>query len=373
MSSHRDNVDDDIYQTFESAAEALGRRIRSDSKQPRGPRTSFSSARRSQHPDVRAEQPEIMRAAQLEQTWSDEHQLSRPPELPDDFDNADEAESESSADSEYDGPSTISRTLVSGHLGSIRMHQAGQSVASYGKGAVPQPGLDKATAASLVSTSADNAHPTSPKVVHRRAESQKFVTPLSSTIPHPEQQARPQTPLVNPPQDGRGTPSDTSRNSLRSRRNRQTRYRNSMVVCFLLVIVLIPAQIYSAGESTHIRFTRPPTDPGCTTDNDTFDILLEFLLGVLHNVAPLALLIASIVRERGRAMYGGYLLWFAAMLTVFVGIMITSIALQVGGKREYATLLIGISDSWFVATTFFYFEYVLRPLDIPEEEPGRGL
>lgn len=57
---------------------------------------------------------------------------------------------------------------------------------------------------------------------------------------------------------------ESTDDSLRSRRDRQICYRNSMVVCFLIVTILVAAQAYLLGQSAYIKVTKPVdacTDP----------------------------------------------------------------------------------------------------------------
>jgi hypothetical protein len=313
-----------------------------------------------------------MHEAGLAYSWHDEHELSEAQDLADDLDDILETDINSLADSKYVGSSTLSVTLLGAYTGAtdVRMRKKSQYVFSYYDDTLTHPKLGKATATATSSDPARTAQARSTNLeIHpRHIQPTKADTPHSPTPPQAEQQRSPDTSHITPPPNG-----GHSSSSLRSFCNHKTRYCKSMFIWYLLVIMIITAQMFSASEWTRIKVTERPAKSACTSDNEVFASLLEYLLGVLHNIAPLALLIANVVGKRDRAMSKGYLRWFASMLIVFFGIITVSIVLRVQGKWEYAMLFIGISDSWVVAITFFLFDYVLHPLNSHDGvDPGDG-
>jgi hypothetical protein len=249
MMDHPGDVDDEVYQTAESATKALANRIKFASSQPRGLHMYTPPVCRPLRLDVRAEQWEIMRNAQLGCTWTDEHQLSGPAELPDDFDNTDEADSELSVDSEHDDPPTTSRTLELGHQGTgIRIRRTGQHAPPYCGSAVSHSEPGSATAISSGSAGTTHAPLPVPEVVHRRAESTKLVTlPIYTTTNH-EQHVNQEISQANRLQIVLGPQSDSSRNSWRSSSNHQTR---------------------DCKRLQHRRQLSGPLEPFDTADNDS--------------------------------------------------------------------------------------------------------
>jgi hypothetical protein len=371
---HRDDSNDDLVPALETAVWASASHIRSYSKKPRGPRGPFSSVPHPQRSDDCGEKPQIMQDAGLALSWHNNLKLSEAQDLADDLDKILETEIQVNAlaDSEYGGQSTLSGTLARTYTGAIDnpMRQIGRfSLSSYDD-AFTHFKLERATETTTSSDSGSTTHARTLNIKVRlhRLQHLKTGTSYRATPPQAEQQGSANTSRVAPPPSS-GRPSSW----LRSLPDRQTYFRSNMIIYYLLVILVIPAQMFSAGGLTRIKITQRHAESACTASNGVFASLLEFLLVILYNIGPLALLIARIVRERNRTLYKGYLSWFTCMLIFYVGILTASIVLQIRGKWEYAMLFIGISDSWFVATIFFFFEYVLRPSIGPDDkDPGDG-
>jgi hypothetical protein len=368
-SVHRDGSDDDLVPALESAIEVLASRIQSYSRQPRGPPGPLSSFLYLQPSDARREQPQIMQDAGLALSWHNKLDLSEAQDLSDDLDSTHEIDINSLAESENWGPSTPSGTLVGAYTRAMETcrHQKGQSAPLSYDGVLIHPALGKETTTAISTDLIGITHTLiMDREVPQHGHSSKVAT-RSPTLPQAEQQGGSDTCQFN-----RTSKGGRLLGSLRSLRNYQPCYHRSMVICYFIVIVVIAAQMFLACELTRIKVSQRPAKSASTADNEIFTSLLEFLLGVLHNIAPLALLIATVVRDRERdhTTYKGYLRWFASMLITYFGIMTVSIVMQVRGKREYSMLFIGISDSWFVATMYFFFENVWRPSDSLDKDDG---
>lgn len=127
-----------------------------------------------------------------------------------------------------------------------------------------------------------------------------------------------------------------------------------MTISSVAVIVLIAIEVFLSGFIAYYEATHPDHNPHSVT------AYLEFAHKAIRNLGPLLLVVVGIIHERSKDIDRVNMRLFVGMIVLFVLTLAAAIVLASFTWLIWAHLGLDLGNVWFLLTTLFYFQFVLK-------------